>query len=431
MDGVITTIELDRTEDELGFSIVGGNDTPLVGIVVQEVFPGGLIDTDGRVLQGDQILEVNGEDLRDVTHSQGRAALSRMSSVVRLTILREKVEDKSLPSEREEVTKVSLARVYGVPLGIKIVGKKNEPGVYILDLIEDSVAFRDGRLCPDDRILEINHQDMRDGTPEAAAHAIKSSKEKVNFVVSRMVRPTTPDLIKCMAQEFSTFGMSNQKAGVPQLRSREKFITINKESSESLGISVSGGLNSGVGDIPLYVSDIQPNGAVGRDGQLQHGDVLISINSTSLVKLTHAEAVGVLKACAGFQTISMKCIAAQGHELMDANRSFTPSWVTWLTMPRYCHVPLDITLEKGSNCSLGFSIVGGADYCHGYPAIFVKSVVPYGPAEQDGRLRCGDQILAVNGQALQDMTHAVTVALLKRTKGRVTLTVVHWPGSMH
>ncbi|XP_077978358.1 ligand of Numb protein X 2-like [Glandiceps talaboti] len=430
IEGAMATIDLNRTQEELGISIVGGNDTPLVGVVVQEVFPEGLIAKDGRINPGDQIIEINGEDLRDVTHAQARVALSRKSPVVRLTVLREKVEDRGLPSEREEIMKVTLTKVAGVQLGIKIVGKKTEPGVYILDLIEDGAAYRDGRLCPDDRILEINHQDLRDSTPEMSAHAIKSAGEKVKFLVSRTVRPSTPDLIKSMAKEFSTFGVSNSK-GASLLRPIEKVVTVQKDPQETLGMSVSGGLNSGRGDIPVYVSDIQPHGVLGRDGQLKRGDVMLSINGTSLVKLTHAEAVGVLKASAGSRTISLKVIEAQGHELMDNSITFTPSWITWLTMPPCCHVPLDITLEKGSSASLGFSIVGGADYCHGDPAIFVKSVVPYGPAAKDGRLRCGDQILAVNGQALQDMTHAVTVALLKRTQGRVTLSVVHWPGSVH
>ncbi|XP_070566843.1 ligand of Numb protein X 2-like [Ptychodera flava] len=430
LEGVVTTIEINRTEEELGISLVGGSDTPLVAIVVQEIFPEGLIAKDGRINPGDQILEINGEDLRDVSHAQARAAFSRQSSVARLTVLREKVEDRGLPPDREEILKITLTRVPGVQLGIKIVGKKTEPGVYILDLIEDGTACRDGRLCPDDKILEINHQDVRDCTPEMAAHAIKTSGEKVKFLICRTIRPSTPDLIKSMAQEFSSFGISNAKGG-HVLGPKHKTVTVYKGSTESLGMSVSGGLKSGRGDIPVYVSDIQPHGVLGQDGELCRGDVLLTINGTSLVKLTHADAVAILKACAGSRTITLEVLEAQGHELIEHFPNFTPSWITWLTMPPYCYVPIDITLEKGSSSSLGFSIVGGADYCHGEPAIFVKSVVPNGPAAKDGRLRCGDQILAVNGQALQDMTHAVTVALLKRTQGRVTLSVVHWPGSVH
>lgn len=47
-----------------------------------------------------------------------------------------------------------------------------------------------------------------------------------------------------------------------------------------------------------------------------------------------------------------------------------------------------------------------------------------GAAAEDGRLKRGDQIMAVNGQSLDGVTHEEAVAILKRTKGTVTLTVL-------
>ena len=47
-----------------------------------------------------------------------------------------------------------------------------------------------------------------------------------------------------------------------------------------------------------------------------------------------------------------------------------------------------------------------------------------GAAADDGRLKRGDQILAVNGEALEGVTHEQAVAILKRQKGTVTLTVL-------
>ena len=43
---------------ELGISIVGGNETPLINVVIQEVYRDGVIARDGRLLAGDQILQV-------------------------------------------------------------------------------------------------------------------------------------------------------------------------------------------------------------------------------------------------------------------------------------------------------------------------------------------------------------------------------------
>lgn len=47
-----------------------------------------------------------------------------------------------------------------------------------------------------------------------------------------------------------------------------------------------------------------------------------------------------------------------------------------------------------------------------------------GAAIEDGRLRHGDQITAVNGHSLEGVTHAEAVDILKRTKGTVVLTVL-------
>lgn len=59
-EGEITAIEVHRANPyvELGISIVGGNETPLINIVIQEVYRDGVIARDGRLLAGDQILQV-------------------------------------------------------------------------------------------------------------------------------------------------------------------------------------------------------------------------------------------------------------------------------------------------------------------------------------------------------------------------------------
>lgn len=47
-----------------------------------------------------------------------------------------------------------------------------------------------------------------------------------------------------------------------------------------------------------------------------------------------------------------------------------------------------------------------------------------GAAAADGRLKRGDQILAVNGESLQGATHEQAVAILKKQRGTVTLDVL-------
>lgn len=82
-----------------------------------------------------------------------------------------------------------------------------------------------------------------------------------------------------------------------------------------------------------------------------------------------------------------------------------------------------IKLERGPE-GLGFSIVGGYGSPHGDLPIFVKTVFAKGAASDDGRLKRGDQIIAVNGETLEGATHDKAVNILKNCKGTVTLTIV-------
>ena len=47
-----------------------------------------------------------------------------------------------------------------------------------------------------------------------------------------------------------------------------------------------------------------------------------------------------------------------------------------------------------------------------------------GAAAMDGRLKRGDQILSVNGESLEGATHELAVALLKKQRGAVTLSIL-------
>lgn len=61
-------------------------------------------------------------------------------------------------------------------LGIKLVRRQEEHGVYISHLLEGGMAARDGQLCVGDRVLAINGHDLRYGAPEHAALLIQVSQ---------------------------------------------------------------------------------------------------------------------------------------------------------------------------------------------------------------------------------------------------------------
>ena len=71
------------------------SDAPLLlqrCVVVQEIFPEGLIAQDGRLQSGDQIIEVDGVDMTAATHSHVCQELRKfVQPTLRLGVYREKI----------------------------------------------------------------------------------------------------------------------------------------------------------------------------------------------------------------------------------------------------------------------------------------------------------------------------------------------------
>ncbi|XP_078142748.1 disks large homolog 2 isoform X7 [Centroberyx gerrardi] len=73
-------VVLHKGSTGLGFNIVGGEDGE--GIFVSFILAGGPADLSGELRRGDQILSVNGIDLRGATHEQAAAALKGAGQMV-------------------------------------------------------------------------------------------------------------------------------------------------------------------------------------------------------------------------------------------------------------------------------------------------------------------------------------------------------------
>ncbi|KAM8952363.1 ligand of Numb protein X 2-like [Pelodytes ibericus] len=471
-----STVEIHRDdpEEELGMRIVGGRDTPLGNIVVQDVLKDSLVATDGKLTPGDHILEVNGMNISSVSHSQAIALLRQPCTILHLTVLQEKgFSQRSPPHERpiaasasKEVIHVTLLkRDRSEPLGIKLVRKTEEAGVFVLDLLDGGLAAKDGKLKCNDKVLSINGQDLRHGTPETAAQIIQMSEARVNFVVLRQNIAQSMDVSEEGASSSGSNSSSSSNGGSPVLpRKRpsqhpcrrksinhkdlppslsglEKTVTVKKEPRESLGITIGGGRDH-KNKLPIYVSSVQPVGCLYRDGRIRRGDVLLSINGTDLTSLGYLDAVSALKSNAASHTVVLKALefamgerpieVAEGTIEIPRERGgiWSPLWVSWLSLPSALHWCRHISLRKSTFESWGFSIVGGYEEAKGNQPFFIKTIVPATPAFFDGRLKCGDEIVEVNGVSALGMSNSELIPMLKEQKNRVTLTVVSWPGSL-
>ncbi|XP_071550383.1 disks large homolog 4-like isoform X10 [Panulirus ornatus] len=77
-------VTLTKGTTGLGFNIVGGEDGE--GIFISFILAGGPADLSGELRRGDQILNVNGTDLRSATHEQAAQTLKGCGQTVNLTV---------------------------------------------------------------------------------------------------------------------------------------------------------------------------------------------------------------------------------------------------------------------------------------------------------------------------------------------------------
>ncbi|KAK4011844.1 hypothetical protein OUZ56_020956 [Daphnia magna] len=367
--GKETTIEVNKDKLGLGLSIVGGSDTLLGAILIHEVYPDGAAARDKRLKPGDQILEVNGESFRNITHSRALAVLRQTPAKVRMMVYRDETSLKD--DDMLDIIEVELLKKPGRGLGLSIVGRRNGPGVYISDVVKGGAAEADGRLMQGDQILTVNGNDLRTASQEQAAAILKTAMGKIDLKVGRLKAGAASPRSATSAE--SSPAPSHLLPPAPPIR------------EDSLPFMLNHSNGSSANDPPLIPTPTTPP-----------PPPLPAVPALPVPLLQMDSPVAPL--------------AAAVSTAMTPTSSTAPPTFT------------RIVLERGAD-GLGFSIVGGLGNPQGDLPIFVKTVFERGAAAQSN-LRPGDQIHAVDSTLLDGKTHQEAVALLKNAKGTVTLTIV-------
>nr|XP_034301923.1 protein scribble homolog isoform X21 [Crassostrea gigas] len=168
----------------------------------------------------------------------------------------------------------------GGPLGLSIVGGSDhsshpfgmeEPGVFVSKIVPDGAASKT-KLKIGDRILSVNNRDVTSATHQEAVMLLISPTYEINLKVRH--DPPPPGL---------------------------KELIVEKGPGEKLGMSIKGGVKSYAAnpkdrtDEGIFISRINSDGAVARDGRLEVGERILEVNGTSLIGATHQEAVRALR----------------------------------------------------------------------------------------------------------------------------------------
>ncbi|XP_076614185.1 whirlin [Chaetodon auriga] len=204
------------------------------------------------------------------------------------------------------------------------------------------------------------------------------------------------------------------------------------KSNEGLGFSIRGGSEHGVG---IYVSLVEPGSLAEKEG-LRIGDQIMKVNDKVFEKVTHAEAVKVLKGskklCLSVRSVGRipggyvtnhvyTWVDPQGrsvspppdlpeHRSATLRRTDSQRRSNMQLLQEGDEKKVNLVLDDGR--SLGLMIRGGAEYALG---IYITGV-DQGSAAECGGLKVGDQILEVNGRSFLSIPHDEAVRVLKSSR---------------
>ncbi|XP_050059637.1 multiple PDZ domain protein-like isoform X3 [Aphis gossypii] len=290
--GIESTIEINKDKVGLGLSIVGGSDTLLDVVIIHEVYPDGAAAKDGRLRPGDQLVEVNGEDFRNITHIKALGVLRQTPAKVTMVVLRDEScvpdENGSISADTTNITDafdVELTKKPSKGLGLSIVGRKSGSGIFISDIVAGGAAGVDGRLMKGDQILAVNGQDVRNASQEEAAAVLKTATGRVTLKMGRL------------KARSSTSSSDNDSAA-----SMEETRTVTMvRRMDGFGFSIVGGH----GHLPIYVKTVFSGSAADSSG-LCRGDRILAVDGVSVEGMGHDQVVAMLNEAVASVTLTLQ-----------------------------------------------------------------------------------------------------------------------------
>ncbi|KAI5093667.1 membrane-associated guanylate kinase, WW and PDZ domain-containing protein 1 isoform X5 [Silurus meridionalis] len=431
LKGTFINTKLKKSRRGFGFTVVGG-DEPDEFLQIKSLVLDGPAALDGKMETGDVIVSVNDTCVLGYTHAQ----------VVKIF--------QSIPIG--SMVDLELCRGYPLPFD------PDDPNTSLVT----SVAIVDKEP------IIVNGQESYDSPSSHGSH---------NGTTSEPPRPLSPthEPIPDGTQEQRFAGDAVTMAS--SIATQPELITVHMEKGDKgFGFTIADSPGGGGQRVKQIVDYPRCRG-------LREGDIIVEVNKRNVQNLSHNQVVDLLSKCPKGSEVTMlvqrgvapvkKSPKLQPLERKDSQGSHrslpsdsplhssqAPSTETAAPPPPAQPLPglppqepvTDGTLAKKpdpfkiwaqsrsmyesrlpdyqeqdiflwrKDTGFGFRILGGNE--PGEP-IYIGHIVKYGAADEDGRLRSGDELICVDGTAVVGKSHQLVVQLMQQAakQGHVNLTV--------
>ncbi|KYN29769.1 Inactivation-no-after-potential D protein, partial [Trachymyrmex cornetzi] len=397
---LMVTLEKDRRG--LGISLAGHKDRNRMAVFICGLNPKGAAHKNGGLLIGDEILEVNGYVLQGRCHLNASALIKGMAGTLFKIIVyrRSKAVDDIAVKPIVQFPPTLDDSQYG--LGIMIIEGKHlavGQGIFVSDIQEGSAAEQAG-LQVGDMILAVNLDSLLGRTYDEATELLKKAEGVVKLVVcnpnenkeqkeKQKTKELKDDLLTSVAQKTpqksGTVSATGKEPVEPEEKKvrqdpktckiqvgKEATIEFQKEKNQGIGFYIAGGSNTPCNGV--FVLDVSPEGAAGKDGRLQLGDQILSIGNESFMEIEYDKArETVLKQAPG--TITMTVLR---HEKPAEEYE------------------VEIQKKSGKGAGLCFAAFWSNK------GVYVKELTAGGQAIETGKICKGDQLVAIGGLDVRD-----------------------------
>ncbi|XP_043676826.1 inaD-like protein isoform X3 [Vespula pensylvanica] len=400
----VLMVKVEKERGSLGISLAGHKDRNRMAVFICGINPNGSAHKVGGLAVGDEILEVNGMVLKGRCHLNASALIKCMAgSFFKIIVLRKTqgsddiavkplVQFPPILDESEQFNAYKGVRVVPVKkgqygLGIMIIeGKHAEvgQGIFVSDIQEGSAAEQAG-LQVGDLILAVNMDCLLGSTYDEATSLLKKAEGVVKLTVcnpnqskisqdGKEIKPPEAEVKPVEKKEPEKPKEPEPPQDPKDCKiqvGKDTTIEFQKEKDKGIGFTITGGSDTPMSGV--FILEVFPDGAAGKDGRLQAGDQILDICQESFKAIEHEKAhEAVLK--------------VTGTIIMVVHRSDKS--------PEEVEVELQKKSGKGAGlCLTGFKSGKGA---------YVSDLLPGGSALESGKICKGDRVVAICGQDVRE-----------------------------